>query len=147
MRALADDGCLWLSEVPNRGPRRIPLYEKYPGIRGTGMYLIRDIQGPPNVFCVGKVVQDPRDAATTNPNADGIIGRLSGHQNMSGSNVLARWYQHAHPEVQVPMKVLAGELRDLIRGRGCAAHASHLLRLLAGDGNLRRGIHHQVPPP
>jgi hypothetical protein len=112
---LSGAGDLWLWEVPNNGPRRRRLYDRFAGIRRTGVYLIRDVGGAQNVFYVGKVVQDPLDPMTINPNADGIIGRLSGHQNMSGSNVLARWYQLAHPDVQVPKKVMAGALRDRIQ--------------------------------
>jgi hypothetical protein len=115
LRALDDDGALWLRDVPNKGPRRQPLYDQHLGIRGTGVYMIRDIEGEPDIFYVGKVVQDRLDPTTTNPNADGIIGRLSGHQNLSGSNVLARWYQHIHPELDIPLKVAAGALRDRIR--------------------------------
>lgn len=48
-------------------------------------------------------------------NADGIIGRLSAHQNMSGSNALARWYAYTNPGALVPAKVCAGPLRDRIR--------------------------------
>lgn len=112
---LSGRATFWLREVPNHGPRRKPFYDQYPGIRRTGVYLIRDIDGPLELYYVGKVVQDPFSTGVTNPNADGIIGRLSGHQNMSGSNVLVRWYQFLHPDVVVPQKVLAGELRDRIR--------------------------------
>lgn len=115
LAALAHDGQLWLAEVPNPGPRRQPLYDRHAGIRRTGVYVIRDLQGPTELFYVGKVVKEPDEPGTTNPNADGIIGRLSGHQNMEGSDVLARWWMYTHPGVELPGGVGAGAMRDQIR--------------------------------
>lgn len=114
LAVLAGDGMLWLSEVPNKVLRREPLYARFPNVRKTGVYVIRDVLRQPGLFYAGKVVQDP-ETDTINRNADGIIGRLSGHQNMVGSNVLARWFQYVHPEVPIPTKVRAGSLRDRIR--------------------------------
>ncbi len=149
LATLAGDGMLWLSQVPNKGPRREPIYALFPDIRKTGVYVVRDAVRQPGLFYVGKVVQDPQ-TDTINPNADGIIGRLSGHQNMSGSNVLARWFQHIHPEVPIPTKLRAGSLRDRVRTEAadrlevayaaCAPHAANRIesyvikRGLPGDG-------------
>lgn len=64
--ALSSGPMLWLRDIPNRGTRRRALYERFPGIRSTGVYLIRDVQGPPGLFYVGKVIQDPEDPDTVN---------------------------------------------------------------------------------
>lgn len=117
--ALAGDGMLRLSEVPNNGPRRQHLYAKFPDIRKTGVYVIRDALRQPGLFYVGKVVQDPT-TDTINPNADGIIGRLSG-QNMAGSPVLARWSStstlrfRSHPNsAWVPCAIVSGPRQRIV---------------------------------
>lgn len=119
LEVLSGSPMLWLTEVANWSKRTInpprqPMYDRFPGIRRSGVYVIRDIEGPPELYYVGVVDKDPLDGKETNVRADGIIGRLSTHRNMDGSPVLQRWWDFTNPNDPLPAP-LSNESRDRVR--------------------------------
>ena len=69
---LSGEAMFSLSEIPNK-PYRQRMYTRFPDIRRTGVYLIRDVQAGPELFYVGIVVGDPVDPETRTPIGTGSL--------------------------------------------------------------------------
>jgi hypothetical protein len=156
--ALSGPSMLWLVDVQNHTkaalkPRQA-MYDQLPGIRRKGVYIVRDLEGPPGLFYVGMVRKDPFDGCASNPKADGIIGRLSTHRNMHGaeSKVLRRWWDYTHPHDPLPAKITTDlRLRVWSAAKGRIG-ASFCPWLPGGEGEIeafliRQGVPGSDAPP